>query len=130
MRLIAGVAILVLALAVPASAQFEDRDCSDFTTQEEAQVFFEQEGGPAEDPHNLDGDNDGRACETLPGAAEVAGTAAAQVTPAPTAAPDDELPNNGSPAGVLGVSGLLLFEVGILLVAGARTHVLWPDRRS
>ena len=44
-----------------------DRDCSDFETQPEAQRFFEQAGGPAQDPHRLDGDGDGRACESLPG---------------------------------------------------------------
>ena len=45
---------------------FVDRDCSDFATQREAQRFFEEEGGPARDPHGLDADNDGIACESLP----------------------------------------------------------------
>ena len=40
-----------------------DRDCGDFTTQEEAQTFFDTEG-PG-DPHRLDRDRDGVACETL-----------------------------------------------------------------
>lgn len=44
----------------------QDRDCSDFSTQPAAQRFFESEGGPRRDPHNLDGDGDGRACESLP----------------------------------------------------------------
>ena len=43
-----------------------DRDCSDFATQAEAQAFFLANGGPARDPHRLDGDNDGIACERLP----------------------------------------------------------------
>ena len=43
-----------------------DYDCSDFSTQDEAQEFFESEGGPDDDPHNLDRDGDGIACETLP----------------------------------------------------------------
>jgi len=43
-----------------------DRDCSDFSTQKEAQTFFELNGGPARDPHKLDQDKDGVACETLP----------------------------------------------------------------
>ena len=38
-------------------------DCSDFSTQAEAQAFFER-AGPG-DPHRLDRDNDGVACETL-----------------------------------------------------------------
>jgi endonuclease YncB( thermonuclease family) len=41
-----------------------DRDCSDFDTQREAQRFFERHG-PG-DPHRLDGDGDGEACESLP----------------------------------------------------------------
>lgn len=42
-----------------------DKDCSDFATQAEAQAFFEAEGGPARDPHHLDSDGDGLACESL-----------------------------------------------------------------
>jgi hypothetical protein len=41
-----------------------DRDCRDFDTQEEAQRFYER-SGPG-DPHGLDRDNDGIACESLP----------------------------------------------------------------
>ena len=40
-----------------------DRNCSDFSTQAEAQAFFEQ-AGPG-DPHGLDGDGNGLACEGL-----------------------------------------------------------------
>ena len=43
-----------------------DRDCSDFRTQAEAQAFFEAAGGPEKDPHRLDSDGDGIACESLP----------------------------------------------------------------
>lgn len=46
--------------------EYGDRDCSDFSTQREAQAFFESEGGPTTDYHNLDSDKDGRACESLP----------------------------------------------------------------
>jgi micrococcal nuclease len=43
-----------------------DRDCSDFATHAEAQEFFIAAGGPQRDPHRLDGDHDGIACENLP----------------------------------------------------------------
>jgi len=43
-----------------------DYDCTDFSTHSEAQDFFESEGGPDEDYHNLDRDGDGVACESLP----------------------------------------------------------------
>lgn len=41
-----------------------DRNCSDFATQLEAQEFFEA-AGPG-DPHRLDADGNGFACESLP----------------------------------------------------------------
>lgn len=43
-----------------------DKDCGDFSSQGEAQAFFEATGGPASDPHRLDSDDDGRVCESLP----------------------------------------------------------------
>lgn len=50
----------------PSDEPFVDRNCSDFDTQPEAQAFFIAEGGPEEDPHELDSDGDGIACESLP----------------------------------------------------------------
>ena len=41
-----------------------DRDCGDFTSQAEAQRFFEAAGGPESDPHRLDSEGDGVACES------------------------------------------------------------------
>lgn len=41
----------------------EDRDCSDFASWQAAQAFYERAG--AADPHHLDGDGDGVACEGL-----------------------------------------------------------------
>lgn len=58
-------ALLALALtAAPASA-FRDRDCSDFSTQAQAQRFYKKHH-PRRDPHRLDADRDGLACEDLP----------------------------------------------------------------
>ncbi len=51
-------------LAGSAQAQDGDRDCPSFPSQEAAQRFFESQG-PG-DPHRLDADDDGIACETLP----------------------------------------------------------------
>lgn len=42
-----------------------DRDCGHFDTHAEAQAFFVAAGGPAHDPHRLDGDSDGLVCESL-----------------------------------------------------------------
>jgi hypothetical protein len=67
-RLAAFPVAAVLATAVlapqPATA-FRDRDCSDFRTQRQAQRFFEAHN-PRRDPHRLDADHDGIACEDLP----------------------------------------------------------------
>ena len=43
-----------------------DCDCGDFSTQREAQAFFIAAGGPDSDPHRLDRNKDGIACESLP----------------------------------------------------------------
>lgn len=43
-----------------------DKDCSDFATHAKAQAFFISQGGPTSDPHKLDADKDGFACESLP----------------------------------------------------------------
>lgn len=48
----------------PGETSVEDRDCGDFEIQPEAQRFFERH--QPGDPHNLDGDGNGEACENLP----------------------------------------------------------------
>ena len=46
---------------------FHDMDCPDFATHGEAQQFYLENGGPEYDPHRLDRDRDGLACECNPG---------------------------------------------------------------
>ena len=65
--------LCVLVLSLPACVTIGGMDrpadqynCSDFDTQQEAQQQFEADGGPERDPHRLDNDNDGEACESLP----------------------------------------------------------------
>lgn len=60
LRLLAST-LLLLTIVAPSSAQ--DMNCSDFRSWREAQDFYER-NGPG-DPHGLDRDNDGIACETL-----------------------------------------------------------------
>jgi hypothetical protein len=62
------IAALVLAmLAAPAAlAQGADKDCADFSSQAEAQAYFEAHGGsPTNNVDNLDADHDGQACEAF-----------------------------------------------------------------
>jgi hypothetical protein len=112
--------ILAFAWAGSASAQ-EQRDCADFSTQEEAQAFYndhtdDEAGNP--DPFNLDTDKDGQACEGLPTSAQAPTTSA---TPAPTAAAGDQsLPQNGAETGVIALSGLSLLEAGYGLTLASK----------
>lgn len=61
---LAAVAALALS-AGPAAAA--DKDCSDFSSWRQAQNFYKKHGGPRYDPHRLDADRDGIACEDLRG---------------------------------------------------------------
>lgn len=68
-QLVRALALAVLALGLVASVQAPassvvDRDCGDFASQAAAQSFFLQAG--AGDPHRLDDDGDGAACESNP----------------------------------------------------------------
>jgi len=44
----------------------DEYNCDDFSTQPQAQAFFEKVGGVGNDVNRLDGDKDGVACEALP----------------------------------------------------------------
>src|SRR3954454_18163592 len=55
---------LLMWVAGSAPAAAADRDCGDFATQAGAQAFFLANGGPFSDPHSLDSDGNGIACES------------------------------------------------------------------
>jgi len=63
------------------TAKAVDYDCSDFGSQAEAQGYL-----LSGDPYNLDGDNDGVACESLPCPCS-SGSASEPLPPAPPPAP-------------------------------------------
>jgi endonuclease YncB( thermonuclease family) len=63
--LLALIASVLLVLS-PSAAHAADKDCGDFANQAQAQDFYEANGAPQEDPHRLDADNDGKACDSLP----------------------------------------------------------------
>jgi Excalibur calcium-binding domain len=56
-----GVWTCALATSSPGTAAARDYDCADFATQAEAEEYL-----LPGDPYNLDGDNDGIACEDNP----------------------------------------------------------------
>jgi hypothetical protein len=67
MRKSVAVAAVVAGMAVGASpaAAFVDKDCSDFSSWQQAEHYFKKHGGPKHDPSRLDGDHDGIPCERL-----------------------------------------------------------------
>jgi hypothetical protein len=60
-----AVVLVSLAFIAEPALAFSDRDCSDFPTQAKAQHFFKRHH-PNRDPHGLDADHDGIACEDNP----------------------------------------------------------------
>lgn len=69
----------VLLALTPSHAAALDYDCADFASQEEAQEYL-----LPGDPYNLDGDNDGIACEDLPhGGGETGGESTQEPPPPP-----------------------------------------------
>jgi LPXTG-motif cell wall-anchored protein len=99
--------------------------CKEFSTQAEAQAFYDQ--NPA-DPNNIDGaDNDGKACEYLSGrsAPDDSSSSASSAPGDQYSAPGDqysasatagpELPDTGGSSAVVAVgAGLLLIAGGLL----------------
>lgn len=59
------IAVGMMAATWTSSAAVEDRDCSDFSSKAAAQKFYIDAGGPTNDPHQLDADDDGKACDLL-----------------------------------------------------------------
>lgn len=59
-----GLAVAASILAAPAAVAAGDLDCSDFTTQSQAQTVYDS--NPS-DPNDLDRDGDGIACESAGG---------------------------------------------------------------
>lgn len=56
----------VVSESSPNAKLEDDYNCSDFSTQNEAQKFFDAKGGVAKDINRLDGDKDGVPCTSLP----------------------------------------------------------------
>jgi hypothetical protein len=90
----------------------DESRCVVFKTQEEAQAAFVKVGGPSQDLYGLDGDRNGKACESLPAATvapTVPSTAAATAAPtvaaqpvyaAPVSAPAPQVVSTPKPAPV------------------------------
>ena len=93
----------------------DDRDCADFNNQEEAQDYFESQGGDADNNvDNLDADGDGIACEGLASSAPSGGVDTGGGGTAVSSPGDPP-----GPAGAIGAGALLGLVLGMLF-AGRR----------
>ena len=102
------------SVSAPAAlAQDADKDCADFASQAEAQVYFEANGGsPTNNVDNLDADHDGQACEAFDyggGGGDDGGTSGGS----------GDLPFTG-PNDTMLPAGTALLIAGGLLVAATR----------
>lgn len=121
-RLVAAAAILATAASFPIAATAlaqDDLNCSDFATQEEAQAEYERD---TSDPHGLDRDKDGVACEELrsegTGDGNTGGENQVEVVPEGAVDTGDGSVTNDNVIGYLAVGGLALASVGGLAFAG------------
>src|SRR5215211_5792029 len=80
--LLTSLSLLATLVLAPAAVAQDLYDCADFATQAEAQGFL-----LAGDPYGLDADNDGIACEELPGGSAMTATSTATATATATASP-------------------------------------------
>jgi hypothetical protein len=110
------IAALVLALsAAPAALAQADKDCADFSSQAEAQAYFEANGGsPTNNVDNLDADHDGQACEAFDYGGGGGGTGGGG-----TGGDDGNLPFTG-PNDTLLPAGTALLLAGLAMVGVTR----------
>ena len=110
------IAALALALsAAPAALAQADKDCVDFSSQAEAQAYFEANGGsPTNNVDNLDADHDGQACEAFDYGGGGGGTGGGG-----TGGDDGNLPFTG-PNDTLLPAGTALLLAGLALVGVTR----------
>ena len=106
----AVVAASVLLTASPAQAS--GHNCSDYATQPEAQAAFDKKPG---DPDGLDRDDDGKACEGLPGGEEAGSGEVPQGEDGRT-----EAPRGGVTAGFGGTAGdeTPILPIGLVAAGG------------
>lgn len=114
-------------LAAAQAPQTDRLNCEHFPTQQLAQLVLDDDRS---DPHRLDDDNDGIACEQLPRSGAVGATG---VTPPTTAQPrpttvttrppttsSPAIADSGSATGTMTVAGGTALFVGALLVTAVR----------
>ena len=131
-RLVRVVIALVAAFAfTPAVFAQQDLDCADLATQQAAQAVYNQN---TSDPNDLDRDNDGIACESLPNGTAEDGTSVRGNTSGTTTGgtatgtTQQALPATGaanSATGLVLAAGALMLGAGVAARTAARRRQLW-----
>ncbi len=125
----AGVLAAAALLLGPGSASAADLDCSDFATQADAQAALIADPS---DPHGLDTDDDGSACETRPGAGGAPAVAEDDTTPGTAQVParpaGPVAAGDGSAAS--GGHSPLPYALGGVLFAGSAAAAVAARRSS
>lgn len=106
-----AVAASVMAATPAVAARSADLDCSDFTSQSQAQAVYDADPS---DPNGLDRENDGIACESAGGSG------------VSTSSPQDGVETGAG--GTAGLESKDLFAYGGLALAGAGGLVLYRRR--
>ena len=117
--------LLVAGTSLDTQAAVNDKDCGDFSSHQEVMEFWYANGFNAEnDPHDLDRDNDGLACEVSQSeynsflASKEANDSSDEAATEEEAAAGEELPDTATNnpfmmlfgAGIAGLGSLLLFR--------------------
>jgi hypothetical protein len=122
---VAGVGAITLS---PLAAAAQDLDCRNFATQAEAQAVLDQDPS---DPNGLDRDNDGIACESLPGSSSSSGSAGQGTSALPAGGVDAGAGGMASPAGDNRVAAMWVATAGagaaFVVVGGA---MAWRRRQE
>ena len=145
--LLAALCALAVLMFAPATLA-QDTDCADYATQAQAQAVLDAD---MSDPNGLDADDDGIACETLPGGnmgggggstttGTTSGTTRGTTTGTTTGTPTGTTTGTTGAAaaqysttalpGTGGPSGSALLPIGALLVLGGGILALVAMRRG
>ncbi len=118
MRTLVFTAIASAVLCAPAVAQTPTQPppCLDFSSQQEAQDYFEGQGGPERDELGLDADDNGRACDEAAAATPTSTATSPVTTTAGRTTPEGVTTTAVSGTGLAGRIGPLGF-VGLGLAA-------------
>jgi len=106
---VAGAAVIVVVSGGPALAVGNDKNCSDFATQPQAQAYFNAYPG---DPSRLDSDHNGVACQNLPAGTATGRTGTSTATPRTGSTTAATRPRSAAVSGTGSATGITSVATG------------------